>query len=178
MGLIVLHSGHFSKIFKKLMGTPCSLQWREAGEKERVWVINRSHPIAQGLGPSLRRRSRPRCTASPSPSPSRWRPSSSAGTTAARSSAPGLTFQRGGGRIFYFSPGHEVYPIYHDTNVQTVLRNAVKWAYNPAPAWTDIARAPNVPIDRRRSRSPSKGPRLHAAGEAGLPLGARTMTGS
>jgi len=51
MGLVVLHSGHFSKIFKKLMGTPCSLRWREAGEKERVWVINRNHPIAAGLDP-------------------------------------------------------------------------------------------------------------------------------
>jgi trehalose utilization protein len=50
MGLIVLHSGHFSKIFKRLMGTPCSLQWREAGERERIWVINRNHPIAAGLG--------------------------------------------------------------------------------------------------------------------------------
>ena len=50
MGLIVLHSGHFSKIFKRLMGTPCSLKWREAGERERMWVINRNHPIAKGLG--------------------------------------------------------------------------------------------------------------------------------
>ena len=50
MGLIVLHSGHFSKIFKRVMGTPCSLKWREAGERERVWVINRGHPIAAGLG--------------------------------------------------------------------------------------------------------------------------------
>ena len=89
MGLIVLHSGHFSKIFKKLMGTPCSLQWREAGEKERVWVINRSHPIAAGLDPISSSR-RPRCTASRSWCPSRWRRCSSAGTTAARSSAPAL----------------------------------------------------------------------------------------
>ena len=54
MGLIVLHSGHFSKIFKKLMGTPCALKWREAGEKERVWVINRNHPIAPGSTPFRR----------------------------------------------------------------------------------------------------------------------------
>src|SRR5438067_6218545 len=49
MGLIVLHSGHFSKIFTRLMGTPCSLCWREAGEKERIWVCNPGHPIAQGI---------------------------------------------------------------------------------------------------------------------------------
>src|ERR1700757_1783811 len=49
MGLIVLHSGHYAKIFKRLMGTSCSLIWREAGEKERIWVCNPGHPIAQGL---------------------------------------------------------------------------------------------------------------------------------
>jgi trehalose utilization protein len=49
MGLIVLHSGHYSKIFKRLMGTTCSLIWREAGEKERLWVCNPGHAIAQGL---------------------------------------------------------------------------------------------------------------------------------
>src|SRR4051794_20293952 len=49
MGLIVLHSGHFSKIFKRLMGTSCNLKWREAGEKERLWVVNSAHPIADGL---------------------------------------------------------------------------------------------------------------------------------
>ena len=53
MGLIVLHSGHFSKIFKKLMGTECGLIWREAGEKERLWVTDPSHPIAEGLADYL-----------------------------------------------------------------------------------------------------------------------------
>jgi len=50
MGLIVLHSGHFSKIFRKLMGTTCNLIWREADEKERLWVVDPSHPITEGLG--------------------------------------------------------------------------------------------------------------------------------
>ena len=50
MGLLVLHSGHYSKIFRRLLGTTCSLIWREAGEMERVWVCNPGHPIAQGLG--------------------------------------------------------------------------------------------------------------------------------
>ena len=49
MGLIVLHSGHFSKVFKRLMGTSCALCWREAGERERVWVVNPGHPITAGL---------------------------------------------------------------------------------------------------------------------------------
>ena len=167
MGLIVLHSAHFSKIFKKLMGTPCSLKWREAGEHERVWVINRSHPIAQGLGegfvvPQTEMYGEP--FAVPEPMETvfiSWYQ----GGEVFRS---GLTFQRGGGRIFYFSPGHEVYPIYNDPNVRTVLRNAVKWAANPAPAWARIAEAPNVPIDKAPEPITARGPKLHAAGEAGF----------
>ena len=88
MGLIVLHSGHFSKVFKRLMGTPCSLRWREAGERERLWVINRSHPILAGVGDRIELRTR-RCTASRSWCPSRWRRCSSPGSRAARCSAPG-----------------------------------------------------------------------------------------
>ena len=49
MGLIVLHSGHHSKIFRRLMGTSCNLCWREAGEKERIWVCNPGHPITRGI---------------------------------------------------------------------------------------------------------------------------------
>src|SRR5688500_17742786 len=49
MGLVCLHSAHYSKIFKKLMGTSCSLKWREIGEKERIWIVERGHPIADGL---------------------------------------------------------------------------------------------------------------------------------
>ena len=164
MGLIVLHSGHFSKIFKRFLGTPCSLQWREAGEKERVWVINRNHPIAQGLGksfivPETEMYGEP--FAIPEPLETvfiSWYD----GGEVFRS---GVTFQRGGGRIFYFSPGHEVYPIYHDPNVQTVLRNAVKWAYNPA-RWPKITDAPNA--DDSPEKIKVKGPKLHAPGEAGL----------
>ncbi len=167
MGLIVLHSGHFSKIFKTLMGSPCSLRWREAGEKERVWAINPSHPIARGIGP---------CIELPNgemygepflvPEPLEtvfisW----FEGGEVFRS---GLTYQRGAGRIFYFSPGHETYPIYHDAAIQQVLRNAVHWAHNPAPAWKDVSDAPNVPIERARERIVQQGATLHKPGEAGL----------
>src|SRR5262245_15647967 len=44
MGLIVLHSGHFSKIFKKLMGSTCNLKWREEkNEREILWVTRPGH---------------------------------------------------------------------------------------------------------------------------------------
>ncbi len=109
MGLIVLHSGHFSKIFKRLMGTPCSLKWREAGERERVWVINRNHPIAAGLGeyvelPNTEMYGEPFTVPEPMETVFiSWYE----GGEVFRS---GMTFQRGAGRIFYFSPGHETYP--------------------------------------------------------------------
>ena len=32
------------------------------------------------------------------------------------------------GKIFYFSPGHETYPIYHEEYVQKVIANAIRWA--------------------------------------------------
>ena len=50
MGLIVLHSGHASKIFQRICGTNSGmLKWREDGEKEILWVVDPSHPIADGL---------------------------------------------------------------------------------------------------------------------------------
>jgi len=79
----------------------------------------------------------------------------------------GLTYQRGAGRIFYFEPGHETYPIYHDPQIQTVLRNAVRWAYNSAKPWKDVSEAPNVPIETAREKLERKGGSLHKAGEAG-----------
>jgi trehalose utilization protein len=79
----------------------------------------------------------------------------------------GLTWARGAGRIFYFRPGHETYPTYHDPVIQQVLRNAVRWAYNPAVAWRDVAEAPNVPWDKAPEPISPKGPSLHKAGEAG-----------
>jgi trehalose utilization protein len=80
----------------------------------------------------------------------------------------GLTFRRGAGRIFYFSPGHETYPIYHDAAVQRVLRNAVNWAYNPAPAWAGIEAAPNRPVGKALEPIVEKGLKLHKKGEEGF----------
>ena len=50
MGFVALHSAHLSKPFKLLMGTSCTLKWRKAGEKERLWNIAPAHPITQGIG--------------------------------------------------------------------------------------------------------------------------------
>lgn len=167
MGLIVLHSGHFSKIFRRLMGAPCALRWREAGEHERMWVINPGHPIARGIDraieiPQSEMYGEPFVVPEPLETVFvSWY----AGGEVFRS---GLTYARGAGRIFYFGSGHETYPIYHQAEVRTVLRNAVRWAYNPAPAWTDVGEAPNVPVEQAREPIVASGPSLHRAGQAGF----------
>jgi trehalose utilization protein len=166
MGLVVLHSGHFSKPFIRLMGTPCSLRWREAGERERLWVVNRSHPITQRIGdrvelPQEEMYGEPFLVPEPLETVLiSW----FQGGEVFRS---GLTYQRGAGRIFYFRPGHETYPTYYDETVRTILRNAVRWAYNPAAAWHDVAEAPNVPLDRAPEPLTARGATLHEPGEEG-----------
>jgi trehalose utilization protein len=58
-----------------------------------------------------------------------------------------MTWRRGAGNIFYFSPGHETYPIYHQAEIRHILRNAVHWAHNPAPRWRGIAEAERIPVE-------------------------------
>ena len=150
MGLIILHSGHFSKLFKRLMGTPCSLKWREAGEKERLWVVNPSHPIAKGLPQYFELENEEmygESFAVPEPLETvfiSW----FEGGEVFRS---GLTYKRGAGHIFYFRPGHETYPTYHNEYIGHVLRNAVHWAYNSNRVMM-IADALNVPADKAPER--------------------------
>lgn len=126
MGLVVLHSGHFSKIFQKLMGTTCNLKWREANDKERLWVVDPSHPIAEGIGEYIEIEEEEMYGEHfDIPAPDQlvfvsW----FSGGEVFRS---GCTYQRGNGKIFYFRPGHETYPTYHHKEVQKVLVNAAKW---------------------------------------------------
>ena len=166
MGLIVLHSGHFSKIFRRLMGTPCALRWREAGERERLWVVAPHHPIARGLGPAVEI-PQSEMYGEPFVVPEPLETVFISWFQGGEVFRSGLTYQRGAGRIFYFGSGHETYPIYHQPEVQTVLRNAVRWAYDPAPAWTDVAVAPNVPLEQAPEPIEARGPTLHRPGEAG-----------
>ena len=127
MGLIVLHSGHFSKIFRKLMGTTCNLKWREVGERERLWVVEPGHPIVSGLGPYIEISSAEMYGEHfDIPQPDTlifisW----FEGGEVFRS---GLCYHRGKGKIFYFRPGHETYPIFYHPEVLKVINNAVHWA--------------------------------------------------
>ena len=131
MGLIVLHSGHFSKIFRNLMGTTCDLKWRQDGEKERIWVVQPSHPITRGLGEYFELPEEEMYGEHfdiPEPDHTLFI-SWFEGGEVFRS---GCTYNRGKGKIFYFRPGHETYPTYYDKNVQTVIRNACEWAAAPS----------------------------------------------
>lgn len=166
MGVIFLHSAHFSKPFKRLMGTPCNLSWREAGERERLWLTSRNHPIAAGL-PDHFELENEEMYGEPFGVPEPLETvfvSWFAGGEVFRS---GLTYKRGAGNVFYFRPGHETYPTYHDANVQRVISNAVKWAYNPAARIADPTVAPNVPVDKALEPITERGPKLHQDGEEG-----------
>ena len=154
MGLVVLHSGHFSKIFRRLMGTNCSLKWREADEKERLWNLQPAHPIMKGVGEYFELdREEMYGERFDVPEPDRllmisW----FQGGEVFRSLC---TWQRGHGRVVYFRPGHETYPTYYDANVQRVIANAATWARRRVRL--DTSQAPNarplepVPNEKKES---------------------------
>lgn len=167
MGLILLHSAHFAKIFKRIMGTPCNLTWREAGERERLWVTSRNHPIAAGL-PDHFELEHEEMYGEPFGVPEPLETVFISWFQGGEVFRSGLTYKRGAGNVFYFRPGHETYPTYHDANVQTVLRNAVHWAHNPATRLTAVTDAPNVPVEAAPEPISERGPRLHRDGEEGF----------
>ncbi len=144
MGLLVLHSGHFSKIFIRLLGSTCSLKWRNEAERELVWTVNPTHPIAAGIPQPLvipHQEMYGEFFDIPTPDDLIF-VSSFAGGEVFRS---GVTFTRGRGRIFYFSPGDQEYPVYQQPEIRKVLANGVRWAAQPdlpraAPAVTNPAR--------------------------------------
>jgi trehalose utilization protein len=166
MGFIALHSAHFSKPFMRLMGSPCSLHWREAGERERLWVINRAHPIARDL-PSHFELETEEMYGEPFAIPEPLETIFISWFQGGEVFRSGVTYQRGAGRVFYFRPGHETYPTYHNNVIQRVLRNAVHWACSPR-RWNDIADAPSVPVDRALEPIVERGPKIHTRGQEGF----------
>ncbi|MBA4861884.1 ThuA domain-containing protein [Streptomyces sp. PSKA54] len=130
MGLIVLHSGHWSKIFTRLMGTTCTLRWRAERDRELVWTVDPAHPIAAGVPHPIvidEQEMYGEFFDIPAPDELVFISSFSGGEVF----RSGCTFRRGHGRIFYFSPGDQDYPVYHHPDVRRVIANAVTWA---APA--------------------------------------------
>lgn len=126
MGFIPLHSAHHSKPMKLLCGTSCNLRWRH-GDRERIWCTNPAHPIARGveqgfLLPEEEMYGEPFDI--PDPLETVFLGWFSGGDVF----RSGVTFRRGMGRIFYFQPGHEEYPVYRDENIMKIIRNAVLWS--------------------------------------------------
>lgn len=137
MGMVFLHSAHDSKPFKRLLGTTCSLSWREDGETERFWCVDLTHPIAQGLGeyidiPQEEMYGEPFDI----PVPDElvyigW----FQGGEVFRG---GCVFNRGRGKIFYFNPGHETYPTYRIEKVQQLLRQACEYVAPKSPVLKEL----------------------------------------
>lgn len=142
MGLIVLHSGHGSKIFRRLMGTSCNLNWRESTDSEVLWNVAPGHPITEGVDGNLvldQEEMYGEFFDVPTPDTLvfiSW-------FTGGEVFRSGAIYLRGAGRIFYFRPGHETYPTYHNEGIQRIIANAARWASrshevaqkfgNPAP---------------------------------------------
>ncbi|XZE52724.1 ThuA domain-containing protein [Planctomycetaceae bacterium SH139] len=140
MGLLVLHSGHGSKIFQRLMGTSCMLRWREAGERELLWIVEPSHPIFDGF--EVDHIEVPKAEMYGEffdiPTPDELLMISSfSGGEVFRSAC---TFRRGKGKIFYFRPGHETYPIYYQSEIRRILAGGVRWAAPSGSPYTRDAR--------------------------------------
>jgi trehalose utilization protein len=132
MGLVVLHSGHWSKIFTKLMGTTCTLRWRNGHDRELIWTVNPTHPIARGVPhPLIIEEDEMYGEYFDIPAPDELVfISSFSGGEVFRS---GCTFRRGHGKIFYFKPGDQDYPVYHHKDVRRVIANGVEWAVSDRP---------------------------------------------
>lgn len=149
MGLVVLHSGHYSKIFKETVGGHGHLKggWREGEDSEEIRVCAPWHPIAQGVGDftlpheemyggpfdvppfeTLVLQSLFSVGNETFPSGICWTVGD--GIDPEFTSGPGGGKGQGHGkcRLFYFRPGHETYPTYFDERVRKVIYNAVRWA--------------------------------------------------
>ena len=140
MGAIFLHSAHHSKPFKLLMGTPCNLCWRESDDREILWVTDPAHPITRGIDRFFVLDAEETYGEPFSiPEPDKLLLIGNyAGGEVFRS---GCLYQRGAGKIFYFQPGHESYPIFYQAPVQSIITNAVRFV---APTYREIPKCPHV----------------------------------
>ena len=140
MGAIFLHSGHHSKPFRLLMGTPCNLTWREDGDRELVWVVNPAHPIAQGINRFIHLEhveTYGEPFSIPEPDELVFIGNYEGGEVF----RSGCCWHRGNGRVFYFQPGHETFPIFYQPDIVKVIKNAIHWA---KPTYRAVIECPHV----------------------------------
>ena len=148
MGLIVLHSGHHSKIFKALMGTPCHLRWRESDDHERLWNLAPNHPVMKGIPEYFELDAEETYGERfDIPQPDEllmigW----FSGGEVFRSVC---TFTRGLGRILYLQPGHETYPTFKNPYIQKLITNGIHWA---TPNCTVELKCPHEPVSPEERR--------------------------
>lgn len=159
MGLVVLHSGHMSKVFRRLMGTSGCLTWREAGERERLWVCAPGHPIAKGIDTCIEIEHE-EMYGEPFGIPAPEETVFISWFEGGEVFRSGCCWTRGAGRIFYFRPGHETYPTYHLPVIHQVIANAVRWAA-PLGRWETPRGCPNIGPDQTREKITPTGSSVH-----------------
>ena len=126
MGFIALHSAHFSKPFKALLGTNGNLSWGR-NQREVIWNVLPSHPITKGLPDHFTLESEELyCEPFYIPQPDEL--VFNAWYEDGYVFRAGACWHKGAGKVFYFQPGHEEYPIYYHPQIQKIITNAVRWA--------------------------------------------------
>ena len=142
-GFVALHSAALSKPFRRLMGTTATVTWREADERERLWVTDPGHEIAAGVGECIEL-DEAEMYGEPFDVPSPDDVVFTSWFEGGEVFRSGCCWRRGKGRVFFFRPGHETHPIYHHSGIQRVLANAVAWAAPPATAAASDREAPTL----------------------------------
>lgn len=142
MGLIVLHSGHHSKVFRSIVGATGNLSWGR-NQKEVVWNLMPQHPIAAGIPDHFILQSE-ELYAEPFYIPQPDQLVFGGWYEDGHIFRSGCCFFRGVGKIFYFQPGHEYCRSFYNPYVQRIIRNAVEWV-KPADIGYEIpAGAPQI----------------------------------
>ncbi len=136
MGFIPLHSAHHSKPFRAILGTTGDLVWGD-NQQEIIWNVHTAHPIAKGIGQCIHIEDE-ELYGEPFfiPQPDEqvfisWFKNGNIFRS-------GCCYYRGCGKIFYFQPGHETCPSYHNPQVIQVISNAIYWASNCDPVVKDL----------------------------------------
>ncbi len=142
MGFIALHSGHHSKPFKAIVGTNGNLQWGRE-QKEVIWNLMPSHPIAAGIPEHFLLESEELYSEPfyiPQPDAlvfGSWFEDGNIFRS-------GACFIRGAGKVFYFQPGHESCKSFFNPYVQRIITNAVYWAKPSDTACTIADKCPHI----------------------------------
>ncbi len=144
MGLIVLHSGHHSKVFREVVGTTGNLSWGR-DQKEVVWNLYPTHPIAKGI-PEYFTLELEELYSEPFYIPQPDALVFGSWYEDGFIFRSGVCFERGLGKVFYFQPGHEFCRSFYNEYVQKIITNAVYWVAPVEVGYEVPNGAPNIPF--------------------------------